>query len=1236
MKRAAESDARSPSEDLKRPRSTEHTDTGVPDASVFEPSLQRRVADVLEGRSDGTGFVHVHVSMKWPPVNQSMRLRAEALDGSSDTKFGVVFTGDCAPYLRHINSAIGIKDDIYLALKDGVLDTTSPMLDLSFEHGAVIKVVKRANPRDADPIVNTWNLKEQDDLALKSPKVSDWFATPAATLRRDISGTQMGTGRRDYAPAYPAMGVTVTPVGPVALAAAVLRAEPERESPLSNPTQSTVAFPAASKSSTSIDRLRTGTPPAQNGHKSASPPPGVSSTSSLNSDTSTKPQSKRGNSSGPRKQAVFKIPQTSSYQEHANKPLLMSKENARLTRASLEAKLPIDKPISKKDLKKERRRLKQLQRMHDVRAPEDQIPPFNLADAAIAATDKNFGVNTSLDPSTLTSPHVHTEPVHTSSNVAMAEFTPYAEGDLANSSSAQSSAISNIPTSTLISSLTPPAQRGDPEPSRSKLASNSPSLISQQSADSILAPLARSGSSVPPISHGLDPTLHTSVHYASSSGRLPKSDSDSPDLSKALADGFYTEHGRYSPLVKLTEKISYNIMGVVVSSGERSRTATGDNKLRLYLTDPSIGECGAFSVICFARASELLPEAMPGNILMLRQIYGDSWQGSACGVAPSYKGWSWAKFDPRDNDSTPVSSPIGVHNLRFQPTENELRYCRHLVDWWKSIYPEAYAHAITVHKVTSRYSLGGSGRVHRLIADASPTAEPQGYFDCTVEVLAGYPNENGVYTLFVTDYTRNNSIVPVEKDMWPKQLCDKVLKFELFAPAAEKGPAIAERKGYYFFGNCRMKVSTGGYWEATWSQINKMRRLDEDELEAEPHLAELLKRKEKFNAMVAAHTDEFPHKRFDEVEEERIFCCTVEVLHVSPKDERTYLYVTDYTSRTDLAVVDMSAPIFQGLQDRVVKIALFNGQATTGNNLAPGDLVLIRNLRLKSFGGTKKLSGRLGGDARLINKLQAKTANNLELTALLRRKEEWQTYRNKRGKHKSPQSSAGQRKGNSEVADAQSIPCKTLSASPNSGEIILPNPAASAQLDERSRVPLTRFTSIKEVEASEKCMDLHQVKARIVDIYPEELKKFTVRRCTNCSEDISDTFRVCPACDDVMDPEGHSFVRTLWAFWFVIEDEEGSQLKLSVYDENCNLLEGIDPLDINEGYPDALKELTNRLTPLVGHLMQERNGTMERILDRASGTENRTPTLHLTCTSFMPDENVVAKDYILLHHEILS
>lgn len=285
-------------------------------------------------------------------------------------------------------------------------------------------------------------------------------------------------------------------------------------------------------------------------------------------------------------------------------------------------------------------------------------------------------------------------------------------------------------------------------------------------------------------------------------------------------------------------------------------------------------------------------------------------------------------------------------------------------------------------------------------------------------MLAGYPNENGVYTLFVTDYTRNNSIVPVEKDMWPKQLCDKVLKFELFAPAAEKGPAIAERKGYYFFGNCRMKVSTGGYWEATWSQINKMRRLDEDELEAEPHLAELLKwvhdyfnrrpdieycTGAKRNSMLwsqrtpmNSHTSGLMRSKKSgfSVAQSRydlsryigggVLTKFAQVLHVSPKDERTYLYVTDYTSRTDLAVVDMSAPIFQGLQDRVVKIALFNGQATTGNNLAPGDLVLIRNLRLKSFGGTKKLSGRLGGDARLINKLQAKTANNLELTALLR------------------------------------------------------------------------------------------------------------------------------------------------------------------------------------------------------------------------------------------------------------
>lgn len=46
---------------------------------------------------------------------------------------------------------------------------------------------------------------------------------------------------------------------------------------------------------------------------------------------------------------------------------------------------------------------------------------------------------------------------------------------------------------------------------------------------------------------------------------------------------------------------------------------------------------------------------------------------------------------------------------------------------------------------------------------------------------------------------------------------------------------------YWEIKNCRIKESTGGYWEGSFSEVRKMRRLDEDELEEVPYLVELLK-----------------------------------------------------------------------------------------------------------------------------------------------------------------------------------------------------------------------------------------------------------------------------------------------------------------------------------------------------------------------------------------------------------
>ena len=46
---------------------------------------------------------------------------------------------------------------------------------------------------------------------------------------------------------------------------------------------------------------------------------------------------------------------------------------------------------------------------------------------------------------------------------------------------------------------------------------------------------------------------------------------------------------------------------------------------------------------------------------------------------------------------------------------------------------------------------------------------------------------------------------------------------------------------YYSIRNIRLKRSSGGYLEGRMQEANKIQKLDEDELESQPHLVELLK-----------------------------------------------------------------------------------------------------------------------------------------------------------------------------------------------------------------------------------------------------------------------------------------------------------------------------------------------------------------------------------------------------------
>lgn len=100
-------------------------------------------------------------------------------------------------------------------------------------------------------------------------------------------------------------------------------------------------------------------------------------------------------------------------------------------------------------------------------------------------------------------------------------------------------------------------------------------------------------------------------------------------------------------------------------------------------------------------------------------------------------------------------------------------------------------------------------------------------------------NDNHVYSLYVTDYTHNDAVSPVHASWCVPALADFVFKIELWKEAAGKGPTIQSGE-FYTLKNVRIKESSGGYWEGSFSEVDKLKKLDVEEIDEAPHLRELL------------------------------------------------------------------------------------------------------------------------------------------------------------------------------------------------------------------------------------------------------------------------------------------------------------------------------------------------------------------------------------------------------------
>lgn len=92
----------------------------------------------------------------------------------------------------------------------------------------------------------------------------------------------------------------------------------------------------------------------------------------------------------------------------------------------------------------------------------------------------------------------------------------------------------------------------------------------------------------------------------------------------------------------------------------------------------------------------------------------------------------------------------------------------------------------------------------------------------------------------MTDYTQNPGFNTVEADWCPPQLATRVLKIELWNEAAQMGPQMKAGE-FYTMKNVRVKTSSGGQMEGSFSEVHKLRKMDEDMLEGEPHFEALLR-----------------------------------------------------------------------------------------------------------------------------------------------------------------------------------------------------------------------------------------------------------------------------------------------------------------------------------------------------------------------------------------------------------
>ncbi|RDB21408.1 hypothetical protein Hypma_011802 [Hypsizygus marmoreus] len=663
---------------------------------------------------------------------------------------------------------------------------------------------------------------------------------------------------------------------------------------------------------------------------------------------------------------------------------------------------------------------------------------------------------------------------------------------------------------------------------------------------------------VTPHANSTSMPLHDTITPSDNTETLPEKRQLAPAVAQQgplnLRAGVFADSDNYQALNKLASGAISHIVGIVVSVSTPSITRHGDWMCNVKLVDPSNTELDnlsgreGFQINIFVKEyRERLPQPSMGEVLILRNVKITEYHGCVMGVGYHGK-LQWAIFSSASGkvrhgdlgnmpESEGLADGYGYNfSSLFRPGEEVIRYCLKISDWWSEVLKQreevGQVHQVAGQAVSCYASYERPRRVHRLISEANPDLPPSGFFDCTVEVLHGYNNDNGVYSLYVTDYTRNTAVTPIQAEWCPVQLADLVLKFEVWDGAVDLAQAMLAGE-CYSIKNARMRLSMGGYLEGKIAEP-KIERMEEWDAGVNPYYQALLARKA---AWKEANGDEtanvFEYRTIGEAAEGEHFNCVVEVLHsIYDGNGTSCLYVTDYTSRKELLSLTESGSWSAGHEGQILKISLWDSQVEKAKFVVAGSFYTIKKLRLKTSTTGRHFQGRLGGMESLV--LLRRTDNNDDemLQALKKRKDEWKA---------------------------------TFAVQ------------TKAETPDRPVVRRRHGKTISEVKASEKCPNKFRIFAAVADFRPRDLRDAVIIHCTNCEQDLPSTQKACFKCDDT----DHEYVRYMYQMYFLLQDDD-DQIYVSVNDE-CPIFEGLKRADIRDD-ANAYAALSKRLDPMLGNL----------------------------------------------------